>query len=662
MRVSQMLLPTVKEDPAGAEAASHKLMVRAGLVRQLSAGIYIYLPAGWRIMRKIADIIRQEMDAIGCQELLMPVINPAELWELSGRYNEIGDELFRLKDRKGSPMVLAMTHEECITWIASHEIRSYKQLPQLWYHIQIKERDEARPKSGVLRTREFLMKDSYSLDVSEAALQGSYRKHIGAYNNVFRRCGLQFLMVQSDPGMMGGRIAHEYMAPSEAGEDDVVFCRECGYAANVELAVGRPQPLTEPPAGGLAFPPADAPAAERLRRIHTPDTRTVAQVTEFLGIPAERLVKSLIVVCGPDGDEAGLAVPSSVAGAGQSAAPSAAGTSGASPEAAPAAYMVLVRGDHELQESKLRKLIGESRMATADEVLALQGAQVGFVGPVRLTDPDVVEVTGLPILADEALRGGVYVSGANRDDHHLAGITPADWGAAGDAAAALPGARFGGVGGCPASQPPRWVDVRKVESGDGCLQCAGELQAERVIEIGNIFQLGTKYSVSMGANYLDEEGAERPIIMGSYGIGLARIAAAAVEQHHDADGIVWPVTITPWQVQLVCVRPADATQRELAEKLYEELQAAGLEVIFDDREVSPGIKFKDADLLGCPLQIVVGKKAGDGVVEIKQRAGEPGGPMESGVPAGPGTRTEAPAAEAAALARARIDELLAALL
>jgi prolyl-tRNA synthetase len=673
MRISQMLLPTVKEDPAGAEAVSHKLMVRAGLVRQLSAGIYVYLPAGWRVMQKIAAVIRQEMDAIGCQELLMPVINPAELWELSGRYNEIGDELFRLKDRKGSPLVLAMTHEECITWIASREVRSYKQLPQLWYHIQTKERDEARPKSGILRTREFIMKDSYSLDVDEEGLRESYRKHIGAYDRIFSRCGLRSLMVQSDPGMMGGRIAHEYMAPSEAGEDDVVFCRECGYAANVELAVGRPQPLAELlPAGErtagsgtpATLPAADAPVADRLQLVHTPGTRTIAEVTAFVGVPAQRLVKSLIVVCEP---EDGAAAAGTAASATPGAAP-------AQPDA-PAAYMVLVRGDHELQESKLRRLIGDFRMATADEVLALQGAPAGFVGPVRLSESgSALEVTGLPILADEALKGGVYVTGANQEDHHLLGVVPADWGAAvsdpvapGTAASAGPGGESAGAAGdesataCAASQAPRWADVRRVVQGDGCLQCAGELQAERVIEIGNIFQLGTKYSIPMGATYLDEDGAEHPIVMGSYGIGLARIAAAAVEQHHDKDGIVWPATIAPWLVHLVCVKPSDPVQHELADRLYEELQGAGLEVVYDDRDASPGIKFKDADLLGCPLQIVVGKKAGEGVVEVKQRAGEPGGPTEAGVPAGPGARSEVPAAEAAATARARIDELLAAL-
>jgi prolyl-tRNA synthetase len=713
MRISQMLLPTVKEDPAGAEAVSHKLMVRAGLVRQLSAGVYVYLPAGWRVMQKTAAIIREEMDGIGCQELLMPVINPAELWELSGRYNDIGDELFRLKDRKGSPLVLAMTHEECITWIASHEVRSYKQLPQLWYHIQTKERDEARPKSGILRTREFIMKDSYSLDVDEEGLRESYRKHIGAYDRIFSRCGLRFLMVQSDPGMMGGRIAHEYMAPSEAGEDDVVFCRECGYAANVELAAGRPQPLAELPpvsertAGSgtpATLPPADAPAAERLRLVHTPGTRTIAEVTAFLGVPAQRLVKSLIVVCEPP-EDAGVPAAAGTAASANPVAGTAASADLAAASAQPVGYMVLVRGDHELQESKLRRLIGDFRMASADEVLALQGAPAGFVGPVRLGESApaaaasapsasaaggfaaalgasgaVLEVTGLPILADEALKGGVYVTGANQEDHHLLGVVPADWGAAvtepaatgtvagsagavagADRESAAGGAGEGSVGGCSTAQAPRWVDVRRVVQGDGCLQCAGELQAERVIEIGNIFQLGTKYSIPMGATYLDEDGAEHPIVMGSYGIGLARIAAAAVEQHHDKDGIIWPATIAPWHVHLVCVKPADPVQHELADRLYEDLQGTGLEVVYDDRDTSPGIKFKDADLLGCPLQIVVGKKAGEGVVEVKQRAGEPGGPAEAGVPAGPGARGEAPAAEAAATVRARIEELLAAL-
>ena len=573
MRYSQLLLPTVKEDPAGAEAVSHKVMVRAGLVRQLAAGIYVYLPAGWRVMRKIEAIIREEMDAIGCQELLMPVLNPAEIWQETGRWYEIGEEMFRFKDRKGADMALAMTHEECITWIAKHEIHSYKQLPQLWYHIQTKERDEARPKSGVLRTREFIMKDSYSLDADMEGLQESYRKHIGAYDRIYARCGLRTIMVQSDPGMMGGAVAHEYMAFSEAGEDEVVFCPECGYAANVELAVGRPKPLQEETATGdprapspVALPPERAAAVDRLREVYTPDTRTIEQVTAYLGIAAQRLIKSLVVISESRGP-----------------------------------LMVLVRGDHELHEAKLRRAVGEFRMATAEEVQELVGAQAGFVGPVRLSQSGG-EPISLPILADEALRAGVYVSGADRDDYHLVGITPADFQA-------------------------EFLDLRTVTAGEGCLQCAGELAGERVIEVGNIFQLGTKYSGPMHATYLDEQGEEHEIIMGSYGIGVARIAAAAVEQHHDRDGIVWPASIAPFHVQLLVVRATDPQQRETAERLYRELEAAPgpegcarLEVLYDDRDISPGIKFKDADLLGCPLQVIVGKRAGEGVVELKERS------------------------------------------
>ena len=576
MRLSQMLLPTVKEDPAGAEAVSHKLMVRAGLVRQLGAGIYVFLPAGWRVMRKIEAIIRHEMDAIGCQEMLMPVLNPAEIWQQSGRWVDIGDELFRLKDRKGSDMALALTHEECVAWLAAREVRSYKQLPQLWYHIQTKERDEARPKSGLLRVREFIMKDSYSLDVDMDGLLGSYRKHIGAYEAIYRRCGLQTMMVLSDPGMMGGAVAHEFMAPSEAGEDEVVFCAQCGYAANVELAVARLEPLDAASATGdpqapspVVLPSESAPAVDRLREVHTPETRTIDQVTAFLGIPAQRLIKSLVVVSESHGP-----------------------------------LMVMVRGDQDLHDAKLGHVVGEFRMATADEVQELLGAQAGFVGPVRLVE-GVPAPVKLRLLADDSLRHGVYVAGAVRDQHHLAGVTAADFSA-------------------------EYHDLRTVRPGDGCPQCDGELRGERVIEVGNIFQLGTKYSKPMGARYLDEQGSEHDIVMGSYGVGLARIAAAAVEQNHDADGISWPVSITPFHVQLILVKPGDDVQRALAERLYAQLAGARLpaaadggdsplEVLFDDRELSPGVKFKDADLIGCPVQLVVGKRAPEGIVEVKLR-------------------------------------------
>jgi prolyl-tRNA synthetase len=543
MRASQLLFPTVKEDPAGAEAASHKLMVRAGLIRQLAAGIYVFLPAGWRVMRKIEAVIRDEMESIGCQEMLYPVINPAEIWQQSGRWDAIGDELFRFKDRKGTDMVLAMTHEEVVTWLAAREVHSYKQLPQLWFHIQTKERDEARPKSGLLRTREFIMKDSYSLDVDFEALQVSYDKHIAAYDRIFARCGVDVKRVLSDPGMMGGKIAHEYMAPSAAGEDEIVFCPGCGYAANVELAVAGPD--TE------AARPDEAGSGKARREIHTPGRRTIDDVAAFLDVAPRELVKSLVVMSAERGP-----------------------------------LLVLVRGDHDLHEAKLQRIVGEFRLATPDEVLEAQGVAPGFVGPVG---------TALPVLGDETLRGGTYTGGANKPDYHLAGIAADEV-----------------VG--------EYHDLRMVRHGDPCPECGAALVGERVIEVGNIFQLGAKYSKPMGATYLDEQGKERDIVMGCYGIGLSRIAAAAVEQHHDEHGICWPAGIAPFQVHLVVVRAADPVQAALADELYAALRESGLEVLFDDRELSPGIKFKDADLLGCPVQVVVGKRAAERVVELKPRA------------------------------------------
>jgi prolyl-tRNA synthetase len=573
MRASQLLLPTVKEDPAGAEAISHKLMVRAGLVRQLAAGIYVYLPAGWRVMQKIAAIIRDEMDAIGCQEMLMPVINPAEIWQQSGRWDTIGGELFRFKDRKGADMALAMTHEEVITWLAAREVHSYKQLPQLWYHIQTKERDEARPKSGVLRTREFIMKDSYSLDVSYEALQENYARHIAAYERIYARCGVAAMMVEGDSGMMGGSVSHEYMAYADAGEDEIVFCRECGYAANAEMALAGAD--REPPQSEVQVAVGAGSAVDLLvdEVKPTPDAKTIAAVAAFFGLPARAFLKALVVTI-EDGS------------AGQQ-------------------VMVLLRGDHEISELKLRKVLGaESRLATADEVLSAQGIAPGYVGPVPTT---------LPVYADEVLRRGHYVAGANKPGHHRTGVS----------LDMVPQAVF--------------CDLRRAAPGDPCPQCLGDLEGARVIEVGNIFQLGTKYSEPMGATFLDIDGKERPIVMGSYGIGLARIAAAAIEQHHDDNGIVWPPGIAPFDAHLVLVRASDEVQAALAERLYADLAAAGLDVLFDDRDLSPGIKFKDADLLGCPAQVVVGKRAPEGFVELKDRAS--------------GERRDVPIAELAAALR-----------
>ena len=540
MRWTRSLIPTLRDDPADAEAISHKLMVRAGLVRQLAAGIYVYLPLGLRVIEKVNAIIREEMNRIGGQEIEMPVLHPAEIWQQSGRWDEIGGEMFRLKDRNGRDMCLGMTHEEVIAWLAAREIRSYRDLPQIWYQLQTKERDEARPRSGVLRTREFLMKDSYTLDPDNAALEISYNAHKGAYCNVFDRCGVSYVVVQSDPGMMGGSGSHEFMAPSAAGEDEVALCDGCGYAANVELARGVPS----------APPAADGARGE----VATPGARTIAEVSAQLKIDPAGTIKTLVFI-GPDGP-----------------------------------VLALVRGDHALHERKLaRALRAEARPAHPEEVKRHLGVAPGSVGPLG--------VRGARIVADESLREGRYVVGANREGFHVTGVTP--------------GQDFG----C------EWADLQVALPGEGCPTCGKVLRIERVIEIGNIFKLGTRYSVPLGATYLDERGQQHPIVMGSYGIGPARIAAAAVEQRHDADGIVWPWAIAPLQVHLIPVSTKDAGQMAAAEQLYRELGAAGFEVLMDDREERAGVKFKDADLLGLPIRVTIGNAlAKEGVVEIRARA------------------------------------------
>jgi prolyl-tRNA synthetase len=540
MRWTRSLIPTLRDDPADAEAISHKLMVRAGLVRQLAAGIYVYLPLGLRVIEKVNAIVREEMNRIGGQEIEMPVLHPAEIWQQSGRWDVIGGEMFRLKDRNGRDMCLGMTHEEVIAWLAAREIRSYRDLPQIWYQIQTKERDEARPRSGVLRTREFLMKDSYTLDPDAAALEVSYNAHKDAYCRIFDRCGITYVVVQSDPGMMGGSGSHEFMAPSAAGEDDVALCDACGYAANVELARGVPS----------APPPSDAKREE----VATPGARTIAEVSAQLKIDPAATIKTLVFI-GPDGP-----------------------------------VLALVRGDHALHERKLtRALRAEGRPAHSEEVKQHLGVAPGSVGPLG--------VRGARIIADESLREGRYVVGANREGFHVVGVSP--------------GQDFA----C------EWADLQVALAGEGCPNCGKALRIERVIEIGNIFKLGTKYSVPLGATYLDERGQEQPIVMGSYGIGPARIAAAAVEQRHDADGIVWPWAIAPFHVHLVPVSVKDAGQMAAAEELYRDLRAAGLDVLMDDREERAGVKFKDADLLGVPIRVTIGNAlAKEGVVEVRERA------------------------------------------
>jgi prolyl-tRNA synthetase len=534
-RLSTCFLPTLREDPADAESTSHRLMVRAGLVRQLGAGLWTWLPAGYRVVRKVEAIVREEIDAIGGQEMLMPVLQPAEIWQRTGRYGI--EELFKLRDRRDAELVLAMTHEESLTYHVARDIRSYRELPLILYHVQIKERDEPRSRAGVLRTREFTMKDSYSFDRDAEGLEASYELHRQAYARIFDRCGLHWHEVASDVGMMGGSAAHEYMAPCPAGENAIALAP--GYAANVEIARADPQPVELPP------------ALDEPREVPTPGLTSVDEVSGALGVPTGALIKALPMV---------------VEGRGM--------------------VVVLVRGDHRLNEVKLRNALGaELRAATRDEIEAELGP-AGFIGPVGAE---------LPVVKDIAIRGGGYVCGANAPGAHLIGVEP--------------GRDF----------DFDELDVRTVEAGD-LAPGGAPIEVEPAIEVGNIFKLGTRYSEPLGATYLDEDGAERPIVMGSYGIGPARIIAAAIEQGADDKGIVWPPAIAPWDVQLVALGRGDDDTVVAAAELCERLAEVGLEVIYDDRQAGPGEKLTDAELIGCPLRIVVGKRAlAAGEVEAQER-------------------------------------------
>jgi prolyl-tRNA synthetase len=544
MRVSQLFLPTERQPPADAEAISHKLMVRAGLVRQLGSGLWTWLPAGWRVHEKVVQIVREEMDAIGSQEMLAPVLTPRELWRRTGR--DAIEEVFKLEDRRGAPMILALSHEEAFTFHVAQVVRSYRDLPLLLYHFQTKERDEARPRAGILRTREFIMKDAYSFDRDEAGLAESYDKYVGAYDRVFDRAGLEWYRVESDVGMMGGFGAHEYMAPCPAGENDVALAP--GYAANIEVASAEAQPVQLPPSGA-------EPAA-----VETPGMTTIDAVAKHLSLPPGALLKAFPVVTGDR------------------------------------LVMVVVRGDHRVNEIKLQNALGATyRAANPDEVSERIGPP-GFIGPMGVD---------LPILLDEAVVPGAYVVGANRPDAHIAGVEPGrDF-------------RFDRV------------DVRTVEAGDRVN--GGVIRIEPAIEVGNIFKLGTRYSEPLGGTYLDESGREQLMWMGSYGIGPARIAAAAVEQYADEKGISWPRAIAPWQVELVGLGRDGTPEREAAEKLYDELRAAGLDVLYDDRDAGPGEKFADAELLGVPLRLTLGKRSlQSGAVEAQVRRGR--ADHEGGVP------------------------------
>src|SRR5688572_17657218 len=534
-RLSAYWLPTLRDDPADAEALSHKLMVRAAMIRQLGAGMWTYLPMGWRVHRKVARIIRSEQDAIGAQEMLMPVLQPAEPWKQTGRY-EI-PELFRLRDRREAELVLAMTHEESVTFHVARDVRSYRDLPMMLYHLQTKERDEPRPRAGVLRTREFIMKDAYSFDRDEEGLDRSYELQIQAYDRIFDRAGLRWYRVESDVGMMGGSGAHEYMAPCAAGENEVALAP--GYAANVEIASAEPQPVELPPA-------LDSP-----RNAPTPGLTTVDEVSEALGVPAGAAIKAIPVV---------------VEGRGF--------------------VLTLVRGDHRLNEIKLTNHLGAAfRPADAEEIAEHLGP-AGFIGPVGAQ---------VPVIKDAAIRGEGFFAGANKPDTHVIGVTP--------------GRDF----------EYEEADIRTVEAGD--LSPNGDpIEIEPAIEVGNIFKLGTRYSEPLAATYLDEDGSERPIVMGPYGIGPARIAAAAIEQGADERGIVWPRQVAPWQVHVVALGKGGDEAAEAAERIHGELEDAGVEAVLDDRDAGTGEKLTDAELIGCPLRLVVGRRGlADGVVEAQER-------------------------------------------
>jgi prolyl-tRNA synthetase len=536
-RLSGYFLPTEREAPADAQAVSHRLMVRAGLIRQVGAGLWSYLPAGWRAHQRAAQIIREEMDAIGGQEMSMPVLLPAEPWKRTGRYGI--DELFKLRDRKSAELVLAMTHEEVITGHVAQAVRSYRELPMILYHIQTKERDEPRPRAGVLRTREFVMKDAYSFDRDAEGLQASYEKHIGAYDRIFERAGLEWYRVESDVGMMGGLGAHEYMAPCAAGENEVALAP--GYAANVEIARADAQPV----ALGAAL---DAP-----ERVPTPGLRTIDQVASALSLPAGALLKAFPVIV----EDRGI-------------------------------VMALVRGDHQVNEIKLQNTLGRPfRTARPDEVEQRLGPP-GSIGPVG---------ADVEILLDEAVADGGYVTGANAPDAHLRGV--------------VPGRDFAA----------ERVDVRRVEPGD---TVGGQaIRIEAAIEVGNTFKLGTRYSEPLGASYVDVDGTERLVWMGSYGIGPARICAAAIEQFADEQGISWPRSLAPFDVEVVALGKPGSEELALAEAIYEELGALGLDALLDDRDAGPGEKFADAELLGCPLRVTVGRRTkASGELEVQVRRGQ----------------------------------------
>lgn len=557
MRWSQYFIPTLREDPADAEVISHKLLLRAGIIRQLSAGIYSYLPLGQRVVLKVMEILREEMNRVGGQEFYLPALHPAELWQESGRWSAIGDDMFRLKDRKNTDMCLGMTHEEVFTSIARNEIRSYKQLPQVWYQIQIKFRDEPRPKSGLMRLRTFIMKDAYTFDVDWEGLDKSFTDQREAYKKIFTRSGIEFSIVEASSGSMGGTESNEFVARTDAGEDLIASCSNCHYAANLEKATSRLATIEDEtgPAAPEEFP--------------TPGVRTIEDLTTFPGgAAADRQIKTLVYFATLNDELTPV--------------------------------LALLRGDHQLHEVKLNDALGSTaaRPAHPEEIRELLGASAGSLGGVRAKHSARGGNKTLIIIADNGIKGRRNMTtGANKDDHHVRGV---------DIERDI--------------EVDKWADLRTVNSGEPCPRCeTGTLEVFKAMEIGHIFKLGTKYSESMGATVLTADGKQVPIVMGSYGIGVERIITAAIEQNHDADGIIWPKSLTPFDVIVTVTNMKDEKLRDAGEKLYEDLQHAGLAVLLDDREERAGVKFKDADLIGIPYRVTIGRKIADGAVELFDR-------------------------------------------
>jgi prolyl-tRNA synthetase len=568
-RWSELFIPTLREAPADAEVASHKFLVRAGYIRQLAAGIYSYLFLGNRSFNKIMAIVREEMDRIG-QEFYLPALHPRELWEASGRWGVMGENLFRLKDRKGADMCLGMTEEEVMTSIALKDLRSYKQLPQIWYQIAPKFRDEPRPRSGLLRVRQFMMKDAYSFDIDAAGLDVSYKKHYETYCRIFDRCGLRYMVVEADSGAMGGKESHEFMVRTPAGEDQIVSCDGCNYAANMEKATSKLEPWVD-----LA-PEGDGKPLE----VHTPGQKTIEDVAKFLGVSPKNKIKTLALMA----EEPILDKKDGKTGT-----------------AKLRGIVVLMRGDHQLNEAKLNGAVGSAtRPMDEAEIKALFKSPAGYLGPVGIDwAVDSKKDSDKPVLlVDQALEGRTnLIGGANKEDYHLKNITP--------------GKDF---------HPTRYVHLRSVTAGEACPNCGGALRIDTSVEIGHIFKLGYRYSESMGARVLDKNGKEVMPIMGSYGIGIERILTAAVEQSNDENGFWLPATIAPFEIVVAPVNVKDETVRAAAEDIAKRLEAAGFDVILDDRDERPGVKFKDADLVGIPFRITVGKKVTEGTVEVVLRS------------------------------------------